>query len=279
MASAFKRGKKLVYRKAVPADVRAALGWEILIPLDDGKTETAAAFEAETRIREARHGKPIDDRDASFIASALLLDRLGRKATEYDFARIMPAKHTQTDMGKVRDWLVRHEKAYLAEDQRDRDMLGPDVTPMPWGSGETATTPKRVGTGKRFSEVSGEYFAAEQRPGNYRRASEQFREQCGDLAVEDYTDEHAWTFRNWLSETKDEKRGELLAGKTKNNKLSAIRSIMKFAVMKRYRKDDPFRDVAWYPKNENRKKNRRLLTKDELEALFVEGHREAGHQY
>lgn len=285
MASVVKIGRKLVFRKAVPVDLRSTLGWEIKIPLVDGMTETAAAFEAESRIKRARNGGPtINDQRASTVATMLLLDRLTSRADVFDWDRYMPKGANAADRNLVQEWLSRHEAAYRAEQDRDRAMLDSvdttGVVPMLWGDAQVlAPTEKRVGPALRYSAVAKEYLAAGDRPLNYRRASEQFIEVCGDLLIDNYTEEHAWKFRNWLDTTKDEKRGEPLAGKTKNNKLSANRSIMKFAIIKRYRKSDPFRDVAWYPKNENQKKRRRLLTKDELQALFVDGEREAGYRY
>ena len=80
-----------------------------------------------------------------------------------------------------------------------------------------------------------------------------------------------WAFRNWLNEARDEKKGELLAGKTKNNKMSAISSLFGFSIEKRYRNDSPTRDVKLFPKTENVKKRRRLYTKDELTAVFIKG--------
>jgi integrase len=285
MASVTKRGRKLIFRKAVPVDLRGVLGWEIKIPLVDGLTEIGAAAEAEARIRRARSGGPtIDDKRASTIATMLLLDRLTSKSNSYDWDRFMPKGTSVADRDLVQEWLTRHLAGYRAEQQREREALEAvdteGVVPMLWGDAQApAPEAKRTGPAMRFSAVAKEYFAAEKRPLNYRRASEQFVEQCGDLLVQNYTEEHAWKFRNWLSEAKDEKRGQPLAGQTKNNKLSANRSIFKFAITKRYRKDDPFRDVAWYDKKENRKKKRRLLTKDELHVLFVEGERDAGYRY
>jgi hypothetical protein len=119
--------------------------------------------------------------------------------------------------------------------------------------------------------VAREYFALKTRPANYRRALEQFRAQVGDLEVHEYTQDHVWTFRNWLNETKDEKKGEVLSGKTKNNKMSAISSLFGFAIEKRYRNDNPSRDVKLFPKGENVKKRRRLYTKAELTALYIKG--------
>lgn len=129
------------------------------------------------------------------------------------------------------------------------------------------------------SEVTRDYFGAKDRPANYRRALEQFREQCGDLEIGEYTPDHCWAFRNWLNETLDEKKGEPLAGQTKNNKMSAVSSVFGFAIEQRHRNDNPMRDVKLYPKGENRKKKRRLYTKEELTALFVDGQREAEWQY
>ena len=101
----------------------------------------------------------------------------------------------------------------------------------------------------------------------YRRALAQFREVCGDKDVATYTIDDCWTFRNWLSDTKDEKRGQPLAGQTKNNKLSAVSTLFWFAIERRHRNDNPMRDVKYYSKTDNRKKHRRLYTEDELATI------------
>ena len=113
----------------------------------------------------------------------------------------------------------------------------------------------------------------------YRRALAQFREICGDKDVAIYTIDDCWTFRNWLGDTKDEKKSQPLAGQTKNNKLSAVSSLFWFAIERRYRNDNPMRDVKYYSKNENRKKCRRLYTEHELARLFVAGQRQKEWQY
>jgi integrase len=82
-----------------------------------------------------------------------------------------------------------------------------------------------------------------------------------------------------LSETKDEKKGEPLAGQTKNNKLSAVSSLFEFSIERRYRNDNPMRDVKYYSRNDNRKKHRRIYTEDELFRLFIVGTRRAEWQY
>jgi site-specific recombinase XerD len=139
----------------------------------------------------------------------------------------------------------------------------------------------RAAAGKTplHSEITREYFAAKKRSKNYKRALEQFREQCGDLEVHHYDPDHCWKFRNWLGDTLDEKKGQELAGQTKNHKLTAVRSLFDFAIERRHRNDNPMRDVKVYSKKENVKKKRRLYTKEEMTALFVDGQRKAEWQY
>src|SRR5262249_30263088 len=106
-----------------------------------------------------------------------------------------------------------------------------------------------LGATPLHSAVTPDYFKAAPRSSNYRRALQQFREVVGDKEIGDYTADDCWTFRNWLSEALDEKKGELLSGRTKNNKLSAVSSLFNFAIERRYRNDNPMQNVKWYPKN------------------------------
>jgi integrase len=139
----------------------------------------------------------------------------------------------------------------------------------------------RIAAGKAplHSELTREFLGMKERSLGYRRALAQFREICGDKDVAVYTVDDCWTFRNWLSETKDEKKRQPLSGQTKNNKLSAVSSLFWFSIERRYRNENPMRHVKYYSKHENRKKRRRLYTGDELARLFVTGKRRKEWQY
>jgi len=302
------------YKRRVPTELQGVvvdgikLGTAVYVPLRDGMTRNKAkvftddlfasarqrvnyrltdadAFEIAVAINDAASRMPEEERRAEWglfnggIPDATRwLERLGRTFIGPDFR-------------KVGEWVERvylqryrlQQIQWLIEADDPEAMLGkPKVEPRSLAHTPTALATSirgAVGRTPLHSDVTRAYFAAKPRPANYRRALEQFREQCGDLEVGQYTADHCWKFRNWLTTTLDEKRGLLLSGQTKNNKMSAVSSMFGFAIEARHRNDNPMRDVKFYPKNENQKKHRRLYTKGELTALFVNGQREEEWQF
>jgi integrase len=295
------------HRRRIPRDLQGIVieGFRLTpvfnVPLRNGMTRAKAVAFTEDLIEKARAraNYRLTDENAWELATAICdaheallreglseLDKLevgGLHAGRPDargWLRRMNRTFSIDDTAKVGQWVKR------VYDQRFRiglvqSMVGLDDPEALTGQAPVVrnqTPTDRVksvrsvaGKTPLHSDVAREYFALKTRPANYRRALEQFREQCGDLEIGAYTQDHVWAFRNWLNETRDEKKGELLAGKTKNNKMSAISSLFGFSIEKRYRNDNPTRDVKLFPKTENVKKRRRLYTKDELTAVFIKG--------
>jgi hypothetical protein len=285
------------------------LGPVVYVPLREGMTKAKAAAYSEDLILRARQrvNFRLTDADAWGVAVAICDAHealLQEGMTERDWMvfcrglapnvsawlRKMNRQFSMEDEARVAQWVDRvyKQRSRLNGVQSLISMDDPEAltgqapierspTHTPTALAQSARS--AAGRTPLHSEITREYLDAKPRSPNYRRALEQFREQCGDLEIGQYNADHCWTFRNWLSVTKDEKKGEPLAGQTKNNKLSAISSLFSFAIEKRHRNDNPMRDVKLYPKNENRKKKRRLYTKDELTALFVHGQRNAEWQH
>jgi integrase len=305
------------YKRRVPLDLQGIvidgmkLGTALYVPLRDGMTRAKAMVFSEDLIvrAKARVNYKLTDVDAWELAMSICDQHEAFRATPRDqwtlgeeldlfipgkgpdargWLRRMGRNFSIQDQGRVAQWVERVRgqrfRAGLAASLMDQDdpeaLIGQsraDRAKNPTHSVKSVRA--ALGRGPLHSEVTRDYFASKRRPKNYRRALEQFRERVGDLEVNQYTPEHVWEFRNWLNETRDEKKGEVLAGKTKNNKLSAVSSLFGFAIEKRYRNDNPTRDVTLFPKNENVKKHRRLYTKTELTALFVKGKRATEWQY
>lgn len=188
---------------------------------------------------------------------------------------------SRPDHAKLQDWINRvHAQRYrvlIANYIKSADDPGalsgkPPAPPEPSGplSPTIISVRSIMGATPLHSDLAKDYFDAKRRSFNYRSALRQFRHVCGDKEIAQYTADDCWMFRKWLDEeARDEKRGQTLAGQTKAHKMSAARSLFDFAIEKRYRNDNPMRDVKTFSKNENIKKRRRLYTPAELEALFM----------
>ena len=277
------------HKRRVPAHLQGIvvggtkLGPFIYVALRDGITRSRAESITEDMIAKAkaRANYRMTEADAWGIAIQIV-EKFD--ATEEIPYPVPPKGLSKPDHVMVEDWITRiveqknglYIMSLVLRDDDPEAYLGLPKTDRSKPANPTIVRSARslAGVTPLHSDVTTEYFAAKTRSKNYRRALEQFREECGDLPVGDYTADHVWTFRNWLDETKDEKKGEVLSGKTKNNKMSAISSLFGFAIEKRYRNGNPTRDVKWFSREENRKKRRRLYTKQELTALFIRGERD-----
>ena len=301
------------HKRRIPLEIQGVvidglkLKQVMYVPLRDGMSLTKAEAFTEDLISRARLmvNYRLTDADAWELATAIV--SAAWTASEED--RRDPELFTPGLGPDARGWLRKMNRVFSFEDQArvaqwvervykqrirveavqsmikldDPEALNgqpkaersPDHTPRAL----VQSIRKAAGKTPLHSDFTRTYFESRDRPLNYRRALEQFREVCGDREISEYTPDHCWTFRNWLSDTKDEKKGLPLAGQTKNNKLSAISSLFGFAIEKRHRNDNPMRDVKLYPKNENRKKKRRLYAKEELSALFEKGQRDEEWQY
>ncbi len=288
------------HKRRVPREVQgvvidgAALGSVVYVPLRDGMTTTKAAAYSEDLIQRARKmvNYRVTDEDAYEFAVEIC-DRHRALRNERGSAGLTDAERTQfqTPHGHpcAFGWLKKMDRTFSFEDQRliarwvdrvaqQRLRLLHMKALMSVDDPEALVGERRVerrhqtpvelvrsvrvvaGRTPLHSEVTRDYFAAKKRSKNYKRALEQFREQCGDLEIHEYTPDHCWKYRNWLGDTLDEKKGQKLAGQTKVHKLGAVRSLFEFAIEKRHRNDNPMREVKTYPKNENIKKRRRLYT-------------------
>lgn len=297
------------YKRRVPSEVQGVvidgmkLGRAVHVPFRDGMTRTKAVAYIDDLFRRARERVyyRLTDVDAWAVAMAICNDpdemisrqkdeqahlfHSGQPQTLVRLQERLNRKFSRDDEARVAQWV---ERIYL---QRCRIQAVPSLLKLADPEALLGTTQVRdrdpahthaalatslrqaAGRTPLHSEVTRDFFAAKLRSHNYRRALEQFREQCDDLPIGEYTADHCWMFRNWLKATTDEKHGLPLSGKTKNNKLSAVSSVFSFAIEARHRNDNPMRDVNSYPRNENLKKHRRLYTKAELTALFVKGER------
>jgi Phage integrase SAM-like domain len=301
-----------VYKRRVPLDLQGIvidgmkLGTAVYVPLRDGMTRAKAmAFSEDLIVRaKVRVNYKLTDADAWELATAICDQHEAFAATRRDqwtlgeeldlfipgkgpdargWLRRMGRNFSIDDQSRIAQWVerVRGQRfraglaASLVGADDPKALLGqPKAERQQKATQSVKSVRSILGKTPLHSEMVGDYWKSKPRPANYRRALEQFREQCGDLEIAHYTPDHCWTFRNWLNDTLDEKKGQKLSGQTKNNKLSAISSVFSFAIEQRYRNDNPMRDVKLYPKNENRKKKRRLYTRDELTALFVIGRRQ-----
>lgn len=213
------------------------------------KLDDASAWELASRIcdahdalRRERGEKGLTwDENFSLVATNGGPDARG-------WLRALGESHSMEDQSRVAQWVERvyTQRFRLGAVQSIVALDDPLAGSGPTRSGSEQAQPAsgvhsvRSAAGKTplHSEITADYFAAKKRSGNYKRALEQFREQCGDLEVHQYTAEHCWSFRNWLNEALDEKKGERLAGQTKNHKLAAARSLFDFAIEKRHRNDN-----------------------------------------
>jgi integrase len=305
------------YKRRVPLDLQGIvmdgmkLGTAVYVPLRDGMTRAKAMVYTEDLIgrAKARVNYKLTDADAWELATTICDQHEAFAATPRDqwtlgeeldlfipgkgpdargWLRRMGRSLSVEDQGRVAQWVERVRgqrfRAGLAASLMDQD--DPEAL-IGRSRADRAKSPARsvksvraaLGKAPLHSEITREYFAAKKRSKNYKRALEQFREQCGDLEVHEYTPDHCWSYRNWLSDTLDEKKGQKLSGQTKVHKLSAVRSLFEFAIEKRHRNDNPMRDVKTYSKKENIKKRRRLYSPDELRALFVDSEREGEWKY
>lgn len=307
------------HKRRVPLEVQGvvidgeALGSAVYVPLRDGMTLAKAAAYSEELIQRARKmvNYRVTEADAYEFAieicnrhEALRAERGDEGLTEFEKLQFVsphlgPCAHgwlkamgrtfSFEDQRLIAQWVYRvfSQRSRLACMQGIMAADDPEaLAGLPKVEVRSQTPSQlvrsvRIIAGKTplHSEITQEYFAAKKRSKNYKRALEQFREQCGDLEIHEYTPDHCWSYRNWLSDTLDEKKGEKLSGQTKVHKLSAVRSLFEFAIEKRHRNDNPMREVKTYSKKENIKKRRRLYSPNELRALFVDGEREGEWKY
>ncbi len=307
------------HKRRVPREVQGvvidgtALSSVVYVPLRDGMTTTKAAAYSEDLIQRARQmvNYRVTDEDAYEFAVEIcdrhraLRNERGRAGLTDDeraqfqtphghpcafgWLKKMDRTFSFEDQRLIARWVDRvaqqrlrllHMKALMSVDDPEA-LVGERKVERRHQTPVELVRSVRVVAGRTplHSEITRDYFAAKKRSKNYKRALEQFREQCGDLEIHEYTPDHCWKYRNWLGDSLDEKKGEKLAGQTKVHKLGAVRSLFEFAIEKRHRNDNPMRDVKTYAKTENIKKRRRLYTPDELKALFVVGNREGDWKY
>jgi integrase len=271
------KAKAMAYTEDLILRARARINYK----LDDKEAwqlaiEICEQFEA---LKAERGAEGLSESEKLFLVA-----QGGGPDARWWLRRMMGKTFSLEDEGKVAQWVerVRGQKLRVELVQSMMTIDDPEALMGLARASPTVVQPSKpvrsvraaAGRTPRHSELTEQYFAAKKRSKNYKRALEQFREQCGDLEVHEYDSDHCWKYRNWLNDTLDEKKGERLAGQTKNHKLSAARSLFDFAVERRYRNDNPMRDVKVYSKKENVKKKRRLYKKEEMAALFVEGRRE-----
>jgi integrase len=301
---------------SVPADVQGVvvdgkkLRKVLLVPLRNGMTTAKASAHSELVIDQARQSGNLrlTEADAWGLASSICYahDALRKQGVGYYEELRLAILQRRPD---VREWLDRLGQKLSFEDeakvvqwvervhsQRQRlnlvaELVALDDPGALQGEPIASSRPEtmhfsqvqsvRLAAGRSplHSELTRQFLDLNAHTRHFRRALEQFREICGDRDVAAYTVDDCWTFRNWLAVTKDEKKGEPLAGPTKNNKLSSVSSLFWFAIERRYRNDNPMLHVKYYPKNERPKKRRRLYTEDELARLFVAGRRRKEWQY
>ncbi|MDI1285365.1 MAG: tyrosine-type recombinase/integrase [Reyranella sp.] len=304
------------YKRRIPLDIQGVvidglkLTTTMSISLKNGMTRAKAVAFTEDLIARARArvNFKLTDADAWEIASAicdqykamgisnlsldeqLLVLLPGKSQSAREWQRRTGRTFSFEDQTKLALWVERLQRQRFRVDMVESMVAQDDpeaLAGLPHADRSSKHASAKVFQSARaaagrtplHSEIARDYFAAKKRSKNYKRALEQFREQCGDLEVHQYNADHCWKFRNWLSETLDEKKGEKLAGQTKNHKLSAVRSLFDFVIERRHRNDNPMRDVKVYSKKENMKKKRRLYSKEEMTALFVDGVRKAEWQY
>jgi integrase len=304
------------HKHQIPADVQGVvvagkkLRNVMYVPLRNGMTTARAAAHSEVMIGRARDVGNIHltEADAWNLASSICYahDALCKHDVGYYEELRQAIVRRRPD---VREWLCRLGQQLSLEDeakvvqwvervhcQRQRlnlvaELVALDDPGALRGEPLAQPSPKtmhfkqvesvRLTAGKTplHSDLTRQFLDLNAHTRHFRRALEQFREICGDRDVANYTVDDCWSFRNWLAVTKDEKKGEALSGQTKNNKLSSVSALFWFAIERRYRNDNPMRNVKYYPKNENPKKRRRLYTEDELARLFVAGKRRKEWQY
>lgn len=304
------------HKHQIPADVQGVvvdgkkLRNAMYVPLRNGMTTAKAAAHGASIIGQARQrgNVRLTEADAWKLASSICYahDALCRQDAGYYEELRLAIRQRRPD---VREWLRRLGQQLSFEDeakvvqwvervhgQRQRlnlvaELVALDDPGALRGEPLAQPSPKtmyarqvestRVVAGKSpiHSELTRQFLDLNAHTRHFRRALEQFREICGDRDVATYTVDDCWSFRNWLAVTKDEKKGEPLAGPTKNNKLSSVSSLFWFAIERRYRNDNPMLHVKYYPKTDRPKKRRRLYSEDELARLFVVGRRRKEWQY
>jgi integrase len=304
------------YKRPIPASIQGVvvdgkkLGSTLYVPLRNGMTKADAAAQRELLISRARHlvNFRLTQSEAWELATSICDAHVAlcKHGTSYYEELKLAIRERGPD---AREWLQRIGRQLSFEDTEDvaqwierihnqrlrlnlvAELIALDDPGALRGEAvaersvktshlsQVQSTRIAAGKGPLHSELTRQFLGVRERSMGYRRALAQFREVCGDRDVATYTIDDCWTFRNWLSDTKDEKRGQPLAGQTKNNKLSAVSTLFWFAIERRHRNDNPMRDVKYYSKTDNRKKCRRLYTEDELGRLFVDGQRRKQWQY
>lgn len=304
------------HKHQIPAEVQGVvvegkkLRNLLYVPLRNGMTAAKAAVYSESIISRARQlgNHRLTQADAWELASSICYAHDALRAQDASYCEELRRAIVQR-RPDVREWLRRLGQQLSPEDevkvvrwvervhsQRQRLNLVAELVALddpgalrgePVAQPDTKATQvsqvesTRLAAGKSplHSDLTKQFLGLNGHTLHFRRALAQFREICGDRDVASYTVDDCWRFRNWLAETKDEKKGEPLSGQTKNNKLSSVSSLFWFAIERRYRNDNPMRVVKYYPKNENPKKRRRLYSGDELARLFVAGQRHKEWQY
>jgi hypothetical protein len=243
------KAKAMAYTEDLILRARARINYK----LDDKEAwqlaiEICEQFEA---LKAERGAEGLSESEKLFLVA-----QGGGPDARWWLRRMMGKTFSLEDEGKVAQWVerVRGQKLRVELVQSMMTIDDPEALMGLARASPTVVQPSKpvrsvraaAGRTPRHSELTEQYFAAKKRSKNYKRALEQFREQCGDLEVHEYDSDHCWKYRNWLNDTLDEKKGERLAGQTKNHKLSAARSLFDFAVERRYRNDNPMRDVKVY---------------------------------
>lgn len=282
----------------------------LYVPLRNGMTAAQASAFSELKISQARQlgNFRLTEEEAWELASSICLAHDAQIKNEQNYSEVLKNAILERSPD-ISEWLHRLGQRLSLEDeskvarwvervhsQRQRLKLVAEIlalddpgalrgTPaalpnsMTTHLGQVESARLAAGKSPLFSELAQQFLNLNKHALHFRKALAQFRGICGDRDVATYTVDDCWRFRNWLAETKDEKKGEPLSGQTKNNKLSSVSSFFWFAIERRYRNDNPIRNVRYYPKKENPKKRRRLYTVEELARLFVAGKRHKEWQY
>jgi hypothetical protein len=209
------------YRRRVPVPLQGTvidghkLAGVITIPLRDGMTRTRAMALTEDMIlrAKARANYRMTDADAWAIAMEIVDNH---QEDDPDFPTAPKALRLEERL-MVDQWIMRivnqknslHMIESLVRGDDPEALTGHPRVIRPSTPAPTVKSTRSVaGRSPLHSDVTREYFASKPRPKNYRRALEQFREQCGDFEIHEYASDHVWSFRNWLDTTKDEKKGD-----------------------------------------------------------------------
>jgi len=304
------------HKHHIPAEVQGVvvdgkkLRNVMYVPLRNGMTTAKASAYSEFIISRARQlgNFRLTEADAWELASSICYanDALCRQGVSYyeelrlailqrrpdtrEWLRRLGQQLSLEDEAKIVRWVERvhsqRQRLNLVAELVALDDPGalrgePVAQPGPKTIHPSQVQSTRLAAGKSplHSELTRQFLCLNAHTSHFHRPLAQFREICGNRDIATYTVDDCWRFRNWLAETKDEKKGELLSGQTKNNKLSSVSSLFWFAIERRYRNDNPMLNVKYYPKGENPKKRRRLYTEDELTRLFVAGKRRKEWQY